>query len=70
MLDNLQGVKLENIPDIPCGLPAWTQVRSVSRSGSFAPRIWLSQEPVCSTRIYSGSLSVKGEQVRILIFFD
>jgi hypothetical protein len=31
--------KLGNIPDIPCVLPAWTQVRSESRSGSFAPRI-------------------------------
>jgi len=45
--------KLGNIPDIPCVLPAWTQVRSGSRSGSFAPRIWLSQEPVYSTRTYS-----------------
>jgi hypothetical protein len=38
-IGNLQGTKLGNIPDIPCVLPAWTPVRSVSRSGSFAPRI-------------------------------
>jgi hypothetical protein len=38
-IGNLQGAKLGNIPDIPRVLPAWTQVRSESRSGSFAPRI-------------------------------
>jgi hypothetical protein len=38
-LSNLQGAKLGNVTDIPYVLPAWTQVRSVSRSGSFAPRI-------------------------------
>ena len=36
---NLRGAKLGIIPDIPCVLPAWTQVRNVSRSGSFTPRI-------------------------------